>query len=45
MYWLDGLIHKNRVRTPINKIDEDDKRKIENLYKLKYDGFNVSHFT
>ena len=45
MYWLDGLIHKNRGRTPINKIGDDDKRKIENLYKFKYNEFNVYHFT
>ncbi len=45
MYGPNGLIHKNRGGTPINKIGDGYKRKIENLYKFKYDGFNVSHFT
>ena len=45
MYGPNGLIHKNRGGTPINKIGDGYKRKIENLHKLKYDGFNVSHFT
>jgi transposase len=40
-----GLIHKNKGRTPINKISKEEKIKIVNLYKLKYNGFNISHYT
>ncbi len=39
-----GFIHKNTGTTPKNKISDDIKNKIIQLYKEFYDGANFTHF-
>jgi transposase len=43
-YGFSSLIHKNKNRAPINKINDEKETKIINLYKTEYSGFNFKHF-
>ena len=42
---VEGLIHGNRGRASSRRIDNQVRDTIEYLYRGKYDGFNLSHFT
>ena len=39
-----GLAHGNRGRPAANRIPEAMRRRIERLYRDKYEGFNLTHF-
>lgn len=40
-----GFIHKNRGRKPAAAFSDDIKATVIDLYKSKYFGANLSHFT
>lgn len=40
-----GILHGNQGREPSNRIGEDVRRRIVELRRKKYDGFNDQHFT
>ncbi|MDR0690641.1 MAG: transposase, partial [Streptococcaceae bacterium] len=40
-----AFIHGNRSRKPKNKIDEETKEKVIQLYQTKYQEANFTHFT
>jgi len=40
---MNGFVHKNTGRMPVNKINKTIQDKVIALYK-KYEGFNFSHF-
>jgi len=42
---IEGLIHGNRGRTSPKRTKEHLRNMINYLYRGKYDGFNISHFT
>ena len=42
---IEGLIHGNRGRASPRRIPEGAGDLIDLLYKGKYTGFNISHFT
>ena len=42
---IDGIIHGNRGKRSPRRIPDDIRDRIDSLYKGKYAGFNVSHFT
>ena len=39
------FLHKNRGRPPINKLSEETRKDILDLYSTLYDGSNFTHFT
>jgi transposase len=39
-----GLAHGNRGRPPAHRIPESKRREIVELYRRKYEGFNLTHF-
>ena len=40
----NGFIHKSKNKTPINKLNDEFRNKIINLYNNKYFDFNFTHF-
>jgi len=42
---IEGLIHGNRGKPSPKRTKEDLRDTINYLYRGKYDGFNISHFT
>ena len=42
---IEGLIHGNRGRASPRRIPDPVRDTIDYLYRGKYDGFNISHFT
>ena len=40
-----GLVHGNRGRRPSNKINDDVRRRVIELSRDQYPGFNDTHFT
>jgi len=42
---IEGLIHGNRGRPSPRRTKEHLRDMIDYLYRGKYDGFNISHFT
>ncbi len=42
---IEGLIHGNRGRASPRRILDPARDTIDYLYRGKYDGFNISHFT
>ena len=42
---VEGLIHGNRGRASPRRVKEHLRDTIDYLYRGKYDGFNISHFT
>lgn len=41
----EGVIHGNRGRQPVTTKPEGLKKKIRDLYRKVYKGFNITHFT
>lgn len=41
----DGFIHKNRKRKPASTIPDEIKDKVIDLYRTKYSGANLLHFS
>lgn len=44
-YGAESFAHKNRGRPSNNKIPDKTKEKVLDLFKTKYNGFNMKHFT
>jgi molybdenum-dependent DNA-binding transcriptional regulator ModE len=42
---LEGLLHRNRGRSPTNKADEKLQARVMALSRERYFDFNDSHFT
>ncbi len=42
---IDGIIHGNKGKRSPRRIPDDIRNRIDSLYKGKYAGFNISHFT
>jgi len=42
---IEGIIHGNRGRVSPRRIPDPVRDTIDYLYRGKYDGFNISHFT
>ena len=42
---IEGLIHGNRRRASPRRVPDHVRDTIDYLYRGKYDGFNISHFT
>ena len=42
---IEGLIHANRGRASPRRTNDSLRDTIDYLYRGKYDGFNISHFT
>jgi len=42
---IEGIIHGNRGRASPRRIPDPVRDTIDYLYRGKYDGFNISHFT
>ena len=42
---IEGIIHGNRGRASPRRIPDAARDTIDYLYRGKYDGFNISHFT
>ena len=42
---IEGIIHGNRGRASPRRIPDPARDTIDYLYRGKYDGFNISHFT
>jgi transposase len=42
---IEGIIHGNRGRASPRRIPDPVRDTIDYLYREKYDGFNISHFT
>jgi len=42
---IEGLIHGNRGRASPRRVEDYLRDTIDYLYRGKYDGFNISHFT
>ncbi len=42
---IEGIIHGNRGRASPRRIPDPVRNTIDYLYRGKYDGFNISHFT
>jgi transposase len=42
---VEGLIHGNRGRASPRRTDNHLRDRIDYLYRGKYEGFNLSHFT
>lgn len=42
---IEGLIHGNKGRTSPHRVPDNVRDRIDTLYKGKYTGFNISHFT
>ena len=40
----NGFIHKSKNKTPINRLNDDYRNRIIDLYNNKYFGFNFTHF-
>jgi transposase InsO family protein len=41
---IESLFHGNIGRSPVNKISDTLRKRIADLYRLKYKGFNLAHF-
>ncbi len=42
---IDGIIHGNKGKPSPRRIPDNIRDRIDSLYKGKYAGFNISHFT
>lgn len=39
-----GLVHGNRGRTPVNRVSNTLRQRVLELYRDRYEGFNLTHF-
>jgi len=42
---MKGLVHGNKGKPSVRRIDDEVKEAIKNFYQEQYRGFNISHFT
>jgi len=42
---IDGIIHGDKGKRSPRRVPDDIRNRIDCLYKGKYAGFNISHFT